>query len=229
MRRAIGKRKIVVLGVFSPRRLDDRPVRKPLGEVDKLQGSVLAHAMQVKRIARYGHDHARRRRQPVADGGDRRFATARSRRSSAMSTATIDQAVIDAMRYSGTLYADAYLKQVAQACTHLFPDLQLLLEPTSVSDAEQIVGKAGVQLGQFKRELASLPTPKKWRSFSKATQADVATMSSTLASTQASLGAHPTAATFAAADTRYTPALTRAGNRLNQRFAKHDLISCQQG
>jgi hypothetical protein len=54
-------------------------------------------------------------------------------------------------------------------------------------------------------------------------------MVSTLAAAQASLGAHPTVAGFVAADKRYTPALTRAGKRLDKRFAKHDVISCQHG
>jgi len=144
-------------------------------------------------------------------------------------TATIDQAVVDAIRYSGTLYTDPYLKQVAQACTHLMPDVRLIFEPTSLPDVERMVGRTGVQLGQFNRELASLSTPRKWRSFSKATRADVATMASTLAAAQASLGSHPTLARFVAADKRYTPALTRAGNRLDKRFASHDVISCEQG
>jgi hypothetical protein len=144
-------------------------------------------------------------------------------------TATIDQAVVDAIRFSGTLYADPYLKQVAQACTHMFPDVQLIFEPTSRSDVDRLIGKTGTQLGQFKRELASLSTPKKWRSFSKATRADVATMASTLAAAQASLGSRPTVAHFVAADKRYSPALNRAGKRLETRFDRHDIVSCQQG
>jgi hypothetical protein len=144
-------------------------------------------------------------------------------------TATIDQAVVDAIRYSGTVYTDPYLKQVAQACTHLFPDMQLIFEPTSMSDVNRMVGNTAVQLGQFKREIASLATPTKWRSFSAATRADVTAMASTLAAAQASLGSNPTLARFAAADKRYGPAVTRAGNRLDKRFAAHDVISCEQG
>jgi hypothetical protein len=229
VRRAILERQIVVLGVFSPEGIDDRLVRKQLKKVDKLHGRVFVHAVPVKRISRYGTitrgaDVSQTPSVVIVD-----FSLKATTLAGWVDAATIDQGVVDAIRYSGTLYTDPYIKQVAQACTHLFPDVHLLFEPTSVSEAQQVVGKTGVQLGQFKRELASLPTPKKWRSFSKATRADVATMASTLAAAQVSLGAHPTVANFVAADKRYSPALTRAGNRLDKRFAKHDVISCQQG
>jgi len=229
VRRAIVDRKIVVLGVVAPKGADDRLVRKSLGKVDKLHGRVFVKTLPVKRISRYGAimrgaDVSQTPSVVVVD-----FGLKASTLAGWVDTATIDQSVVDAIRYSGTLYTDPYLKQVAQACTHLFPDVQLIFEPTSVSDAERMVGKTGVQLGQFKRELASLSTPKKWRSFSRATRADVATMASTLAAAQASLGSHPTLAGFVAADKRYTPALTRASNRLDKRFAAHDVISCKQG
>jgi hypothetical protein len=228
-RRAILKHQIVVLGVLAPKGADDRLVRKSLGKVDKLHGRVFVKAVPVKRISRYGTitrgaDVSQTPSVVVVD-----FGLKASTLAGWVDTATIDQAVVDAIRYSGTLYTDPYLKQVAQACTHLMPDVRLIFEPTSMSDVERMIGRTGVQLGQFKRELASLATPKRWRSFSKATRADVATMASTLAAAQVSLGSHPTVASFVAADKRYTPALTRAGNRLDKRFDAHDVISCEQG
>jgi hypothetical protein len=229
VRRAIVRRQIVVLGVVAPKGADDRLVRKSLGKVDKLHGRVFVKTVPVKRISRYGTimrgaDVSQTPSVVVVD-----FALKARTLAGWVDTATIDQAVVDGIRFSGQLYTDPYLKQVAQACTHLFPDVRLIFEPTSMSDVERLVGQTGVQLGQFKRELASFSTPKKWRSFSKATRADVATMASTLAAAQASLGSHPTLARFVAADKRYTPALTRAGNRLDKRFDAHDVISCQQG
>jgi hypothetical protein len=229
VRRAIVKRQIVVLGVTAPRGADERLVRKSLGNVDKLHGRVYVETVPVERISRYGTivGGAELTQTPSVIVVD--FGLKATTLAGWVDTKTIDQAVVDAIRNSGTLYADPYLKEVARACTHLFPDVRLVFEPTSLSDVERMVGKTGVQLSQFERELASLSTPKKWRSFSKATRADVATMASTLAAAQASLGAHPTVAGFAAADKRYTPALVRAGKRLDKRFDAHDVISCQQG
>jgi hypothetical protein len=190
---------------------------------------VYVQTVPVERIARY---------RTIVDGADLTqtpsvvvvdFGLKASTLAGWVDTPTIDQAVIDAIRNSGKLYADPYLKQVAQACTHLLPDVRLVFEPTSTSDVKRMIGSTGVQLNQFRRELASLSTPKKWRSFSRATRADVAAMASTLAAAQASLGSNPTLAHFVAADKRYTPALTRAGKRLDKRFAAHDVISCQQG
>jgi hypothetical protein len=229
VRRAIRKRQIIVLGVVSPRGADDRLVRRSLGDVDKLHGRVFVRTVPVERVARFGlitrgADVTQTPSVVVVD-----FALKATTLAGWVDTATIDQAVVDAIRYSGTLYTDPYLKQVAQACTHLFPDVRLIFEPSSSSDVERMVGRTGVQFGQFKRELASLTTPKKWRSFSKATRADVATLASILAAAQASLGSHPTLAGFVAADKRYTPALNRAGKRLDKRFDAHDVISCEQG
>jgi hypothetical protein len=229
VRRAIVKRQIVVLGVVARKGADDRLVRKSLGKVDKLHGRVFVKTVPVERISRYGTilrgtDVSQTPSVVVIDFGLKATTLA-----GWVDTATIDQAVVDGIRYSGTLYADPYLKEVAQACTHMSPDVQLIFEPTSRADVERMIGKTGVQLRQFERELASLSTPKQWRSFSKATRADVAAMATTLAAAQASLGSNPTLASFVAADKRYSPALTRAGNRLDKRFDKHDVISCQQG
>jgi hypothetical protein len=229
VRRALVKRQIVVLGVVAPGAADDRQVRKALTKVDRLHGRVFVKAVPVKRASRFGTilrgaDVSQTPSVVIVD-----FAFGATTLDGWVDAATIDQAVVDAIRYSGTLYADPYLKQVAQACTHLFPDVRIIFEPTSMSDVERLVGRTGVQLGQFKRELASLKTPKKWRSFSKATQADVAMMASTLAAAQTSLGSNPTYASFVAADKRYSPALTRAGKRLDKRFDAHDVISCEQG
>lgn len=226
VRRAIVRRQILVLGVVAPKGADDRLVRKSLAKVDKLHGRVFVKTVPVKRIARYG---------TIARGVDvsqtpsvvvvdyRLQATALAGWSD---LATIDQAVVDAIRYSGNLYTDPYLKQVAQACTHLFPDVQRILEPTSMSDVQNMVGRTGTQLTQYTREIASLSTPKKWRSFSRATRADVATLATALAGAQAMIGTNPTLAKFVAADKRYSPALKAASKRLNQRFDRHDVIAC---
>jgi hypothetical protein len=229
VRRAFVKRKIVVLGVVSPKGSDDKLVRKSLNKVDKLHGRVFVKTVPVKRISRYGSitrgtDLSQTPSVVIVDFGFKATTLA-----GWVDAPTIDQAVVDAIRASGTLYPDAYLREVAQACSHLFPDVNILFEPTSASDVDKLIGKTGVQLGQFKTELASLSTPKKWRPFSKATRADTQTMASTFAAAQAFLGAHPTAARWAAADKRFTPTLTRAGNRLDKRFAAQDVISCEQG
>jgi hypothetical protein len=226
VRGAFVKRQIVVLGVVGPKGADDKLVRKSLGKVDKLHGRVFVKTVPVKRISRYGAitrgtDLSQTPSVVVVDFGFKATTLA-----GWVDAPTIDQAVVDAIRASGELYPDAYLREVAQACSHLIPDVNILFEPTSVSDVEKLLGKTSVQLGQFNKELASLSTPKKWRRFSKATRADVQTMASTLAAAQASVGAHPTLAKFAAADKRYTPTLTRAGDRLNKRFDKHDVLAC---
>jgi hypothetical protein len=229
VREAIVKRQIIVLGVVAKAGADEQRVRESLRNVNRLHGRVYVQTVPVEKLSRYG---------TIAGGANVSqtpsvviidFGLKATTLAGYVPALTIDQAVVDAIRNSGRLYPDPYVKQVAKACTHLMPDVRIIFEPTSRSDVERMIGRTSVQLGQFERELAALTTPKKWRSFSKATRADVASMASTLAAAQASLGSNPTLAHFVAADKRYTPALNRAGKRLDKRFAEHDVISCLQG
>jgi hypothetical protein len=226
VRRAVAKRQIIVLGVVSPKGADERLVRKSLGKVDKLHGRVFVKTVPVEKIARYGIitrgvDVSQTPTVVVVDFSMRATALA-----GWVDAPTIDQSVVDAIRYSGTLYTDPYLKQVARSCTQLFPDLALLMEPTSVPEARRLIGNYGVAITDFKRQFAALSTPKKWRSFSRATQADLTTAATALAGWQAAFASQFTLANLNATQRRYGPPLDRAAGRLNDRFDRHDVLAC---
>jgi hypothetical protein len=226
VRRAIVKRQIVVLGVVAPKGADDRLVRKSLGKVDKLHGRVFVKTVPVKRISRYGTimrgaDVSQTPSVVVVD-----FALKATTLAGWVDTATIDQAVVDAIRYSGTLYTDPYLKQVARTCTQGFPDLNLVLEPTSVPEARRLIGRFGTEITELKREIAAISTPRKWRSFSRATRADLATAATALTSWQAAFASGFTLANLTATLHRFGPTIDRSVDRLNTRFDKHDVLAC---
>jgi hypothetical protein len=225
VRRAIRKRQIIVLGVVSPRGADDRLVRRSLGDVDKLHGRVFVRSVPVERVARFGlitrgADVTQTPSVVVVD-----FALKSTTLAGWVDTATIDQAVVDAIRYSGELYTDPYLRQVARQCTQTFPDM-LRLEPKSGPEYSRAIGRFGALTTELKTGIARLSTPAKWRAFSRSVRADLTALAATATSWSAALGSNPTLAQAVAAHKRHMPAANRSGNRLNKRFDAHDVISC---
>jgi hypothetical protein len=140
-------------------------------------------------------------------------------------TATVDQAVVDAIRASGRLYTDDYLRAVAHECAETFPDMRRL-EPASGREYSRSIGQLGTLTTQIQAGIAGLSTPKKWRPFSRAIVADMDALAATLASWHTALGANPTLRTAIAAEARYLPAATRSIDRLNTRFDAHDVLGC---
>jgi hypothetical protein len=226
VRKAFVKRQIVVLGVVAPKGTDDRRVRKSLGNVDKLHGRVFVKTVPVKRISRYGTimrgaDLSQTPSVVVVDFGFKATTLA-----GWVDAHTIDQAVVDAIRASGELYPDPYLRKVASTCTQWFPDFNLVLEPTSVPEARRVIGRTGTAITEFKRQIATISTPRKWRSFSSATRADLTAAATALAGAQAVFASEFTMASLTAASQRFQPQVDRASDRLNKRFDKHDVLAC---
>jgi hypothetical protein len=226
VRRAFLKRQIVVLGVVSQKGADDDLVRKSLGKVDKLHGRVFVKTVPVQRISRFGSitrgtDVSQTPSVVVVD-----FAFKATTLAGWVDAPTIDQAVVDAIRASGTLYLDPYLRQVARTCTQWYPEFNVVLEPTSVPEARRVIGQTGAAVTNFKREIAAIKTPPKWRAFSRATRADLTTAATALNNWQTAFASEFTMANLTASMNRYGPTFERAGNSLNKRFDRHDVLAC---
>jgi hypothetical protein len=225
VRRAILARQIVVLGVLSKDGIDDRKVRKSLKGVDTLHGRVFVHTVPVERISRYGAitrgaDVSQTPSVVIVD-----FSLKAATLAGWVDTATIDQGVIDAIRFSGRLYTDPYLREVAHQCAHTFPEMYKL-EPASGREYSHAIGRYGALTTQLKRDITGLATPGKWRGFRKNIVADMTALATTMASWHAALGANPTLGTAISAHGRYMPAARKSVNRLNDRFDTHDVFGC---
>lgn len=225
VRRAIEARKIVVLGVFSHKGVDDRRVSKELPDVDKLHGRVFVRSVPVKRISRYeaitrGANVSQTPSVVIVD-----FSLRATTLAGWVDAATIDQAVIDAIRYSGKLFTDPYLRQVSLACAHSFPDLYRL-EPTSGPEYSRAIGRYSTLVTRLKTDIGAIATPAKWRGFRKHALADMTTLAATTASWHTALGANPTLGRAIGASNRHFPAAKRAVKRLNDRFDEHDVFGC---
>jgi hypothetical protein len=228
VRRAFVKRRIVVLGVVSRKGADDRSVRKALGNVDKLHGRVFVKTVPVSRVSRYqaitrGSDLSQTPSVVIVD-----FAFTATTLAGWVDARTIDQAVVDAIRASGELYPDPYLRAVAKECRHAFPNARVLVEPASGREYSAMIGGFGTGANDLERKLASLDTPKKWRPYSRALRADIAEYAATLAAWHAALGANPTLARAVTALDRYLPRLEKSADAIVKRFERHDVIGCIQ-
>jgi hypothetical protein len=225
VRKALVKRQIIVLGVVSPRGADDRLVRKSLTKVDKLHGRVFVKTVPVERVSRFGTilrgaDVSQAPSVVIVD-----FALGATTLEGWVDTATIDQGVVDAIRGSGRLYTDDYLRAVAHECTQTFPDMRRL-EPASGPEYSRAIGQFGTLTAEIGTGIAALDTPKKWRPFSRAIAGDLDRLATTMASWHTALGKNPTLSGAVAAKARYYPAAKRSIDRLNTRFDAHDVLGC---
>jgi hypothetical protein len=225
VRRAFVKRQIVVLGVVSPKGADDKLVRKSLAKVDKLHGRVFVKTVPVKRISRYGtitrgSDVSQTPSVVIVDFGFNATTLA-----GWVDAPTIDQAVIDAIRGSGRLYPDAYLRQVAQECSQTLPDLRKM-EPASGAEHSRAIAQYSSSVTQLSQRIAALSTPKKWDNFSHAVQADLTHLAVTAGSWHAALGANPTLPKSVNAYGRFAPEVKKTAKSLNNRFDAHDVLGC---
>jgi hypothetical protein len=225
VRRAFVKRQIVVLGVVSRKGADDRSVRKSLGKVDRLHGRVFVKTVPVGRISRYGtitrgSDLSQTPSVVIVDFGFKATTLA-----GWVDTRTIDQGVVDAIRASGQLYPDAYLRQVAEECSHTIPDIRKL-EPSSGAEYSRSIAQYSSIVSQFGQNVAALDTPKKWRKFSRALRADVRHLAVTSGQWHAALGSNPTLAKAVGAYQRFGPEVEKTGKSLNKRFDAHDVLGC---
>jgi hypothetical protein len=98
--KALGEHKVVVLLFWSPKSADDKAVRKALTKVDRHDGKVLAHATNLKKIARYGQitRGANVEQSPTIVVVDRKMKV--DTLVGYVDRVTIDQAVTDALRNS---------------------------------------------------------------------------------------------------------------------------------
>jgi hypothetical protein len=225
VRRAFVKRQIVVLGVVSPKGSDDTLVRKSLADVDKLHGRVFVKTVPVKRISRYGAitrgtDLSQTPTVVIVDFGFKATTLA-----GWVDAPTIDQAVVDAIRGSGVLYPDAYLRQVAQECSKTLPDMRKL-EPAGGAEYSQAIATYSSLVTQLGVAISAIDTPKKWQKFSLATRADLTHLAVTTGKWHATLGSKPTLAQAVKAYGTYAPEVKKTGESLNKRFDSHDVLGC---
>jgi hypothetical protein len=228
VQKALDHHKVLVIGFFNPKSADDRAVRRAVGKVDRWEGQVVVQKASVNSVARYskiarGADVTQSPTVVVVD----RNAKA-ERLVGFQDTRSIDQAVVDAMRASGILIRDPYLRKLNDVCRVSGGAVFNVPEPTQAgAELRTSMHRLDNRMGRAVADIKALPAPGKWRAFKRANVADLKVAQSWVHGLAAATGngTHlaPILTYFRSSDTK---AYGKAGKSFNARMDKHHVLSC---
>jgi hypothetical protein len=224
--RAIHRHDVLALLFTNETSPDDRAVEAGLRKVARSTGGLYADAAPIGTIARYG---------PITRGADVQQSPTvvivdRRMRATTLvgyvDPLTIRQAVVDAMRASGGLLADPYLRRVNKSCSAAGHDIVATPQATTAAQSPAALRARVGRFDGFVADLRGTPAPARWRAFNRHLIADATALQALLHQQLGVLGAHPTAARVRSV--RAT--ITRRGDVLSKRFTSradaHHLIFC---
>jgi hypothetical protein len=226
--KAIRKNQVLVLLFWNGKSADDKAVHTALRKVDRWDGRVSVQSASIKTIAKYGRiargvDVEQSPTIVVADPQLRAETLV-----GYVDTRTIDQAVVDALRNSGGLFTDAYLRKVDRVCARFSNAVgpvaaQSAATPDELSDAFSFISH---RFPEFVAAFKAIPAPKKWQAFKRATVADNASYQAMFTGIAASLGPHPTINRTLATIDKYDGKLDALNKRYNRRMDGQHLFLC---
>ena len=228
VRTAIRKDKVLVLLFWNGKSVDDKAVRASLRKVDRWDGRVSVHVAPLKQISKYGQ---------IARGVDVEQSPTvviadRDLKAETLvgyvDTTTIDQAVVDALRSSGSLFTSSYLKAVDKVCRR-HSNAMAALPNYYVSNLGQADRRLAAYHGsatRFVADLKAVKAPKKWRAFHAASVADMTTVLTAIGSLSSAVRPGATASSVRAEVTGAVRSARPAGNRANRRFEGRGLHRC---
>jgi len=223
---AVNDGKVMVLLFWNPRSADDRAVRRELRRVDRWSGDVFVKAAPVKSVSRYGRitRGANVQQSPTVVVVDRNL------RAEALvgfvEHTAIDQAVVDAMRNSGVLIKDPYLREVNELCASTSV---VGFGGSDPSNGAEFSALAKRQRGVVRRagsRFAAIKAPARHRAFKRATVRDHAALATLYAEWAAFLGPKPSAARVGASAARFGGREKAIGKRYNSRMDDQHLLAC---
>lgn len=227
--KAIRKGQVLVLLFWNGKSADDKAVHNALAKVDRWDGRVSVQSASIKKISKYGR---------VARGVDIEqsptvvVADPKLRAETLVGyvdTETIDQAVVDAFRNSGGLFTDAYLRNVDSVCVHHsnrmggIPDYY---GGGSVKRANVRLDRYHSGLKSLMADLQDVKAPTKWRSFKRASAADLADIEVALAQFAATVTPSSSVGAILTAEAKYRQVIRPASKRLSHRMDSHGLFRC---
>ena len=228
VQKALDGHKVLVIGFFNPKSADDRAVRRAVAKVDRWEGEVVIQAANVASVARYskiarGADVTQSPTVVVVD----RNAKA-ERLVGFQDTRSIDQAVVDAMRASGVLISDPYLRKLNDVCRVSGTSVFNVPEPTQPgAELRTSVRRLDNRMGRMVADIKALPAPGKWRAFKRANVADLKVAQSWVHGLAGATGngTHlvPIVRYYQSSDTK---AFAKAGKSFDARMDKHHVLSC---
>ena len=175
VRKAVRDRKVLVLLFYNNRSADDVAVRRELARVSDYGHQVFIDAHWIKNVGRY---QAITRGLSVDQSPTIVVSDANLKAETLVGYVdhqTIDQAVVDAIRASGgSLIKNPYFRQLDAICTSAQLQVKALQQPASAAAVPAyLVGVQGVTR-DVEKKVGAITPPKKWKSFHKAFQGNVA-------------------------------------------------------
>jgi hypothetical protein len=142
-------------------------------------------------------------------------------------TASIDQAVVDAMRNTDGLIKSPYLREVNQLCGRHTVASLTTSRPNGVgAEVGSYVAAQERHWGEFASKFSALPAPKKFRAFKKATVADNTAINAALGTWSTALGPKPGAARIIPATTAFVRSAKPVVKRFNDRMDEQHVLAC---
>jgi hypothetical protein len=224
--KAIRKGQVLVLLFWNGKSADDKAVHNALAKVDRWDGRVSVQSASIKKISKYGRvargvDVEQSPTVVVADPELRAETLV-----GYVDTETIDQAVVDAARASGGLFTTGYLKRVNNMCSATAHDLYALPQPMTVTQARHDLRAWQGRWTHFVSAFQSLHAPAKWRSFKRATMADLHTVTASNARLIHALDGHSPRASLLRQARTEVSTLAAPAKRFNRRMDRTGLIFC---
>lgn len=212
VRKAVLKRKVLVLLFYNNRSSDDRAVRRELAHVSHYGKQVFVDAHWIKNVARFqaitrGVDVEQSPTVVVADANLKAETLV-----GYVDRDTIDQMVVDAIRASGgSLIKNRYYRQLDAICTSANQQIKALSQPsTAAALPAYLVGVQGVAKDMDKKA-AAVKAPQKYKKFNNSFQVYTA----------ATVGLTNWAATHAKANgVGVLKAVNQQGKKLDRKFVR---------
>jgi hypothetical protein len=224
--KAVEHHKALALLFWNGRSADDHAVRSAFRHIETFHGAVYTQVAPLDSIARYSRitRGADVQQSPTVVVVDRKLKA--TTLVGYVDSDSINQAVVDALRASGGIYTDPYLKRVNKMCSSVAHDIYAVPQPTSIPQARHYLGRATGRLDRFTHNLRALPAPAKWRSFKRGTLADLGRVSGAYHRLRGDLAGHPSLHAIVGSFTAAGTTVGTAGKRFNRRMDRAGLIFC---
>jgi hypothetical protein len=224
--KAVQHHKVLALLFWNGRSADDHAVRSAFRHVQTFHGAVYTHVTPLDSIAHYSRitRGADVQQSPTVVVVDRKLKA--TTLVGYVDSDSINQAVVDALRASGGIYTDPYLKRVNKMCSSVAHDIYAVPQPTSLPQARRYLGRATGRLDRFTHNLRALPAPAKWRAFKRGTLADLGQVSTAYHRLRGDLAGHPNLHSIVGSFTSAGTTVGTAGKRFNHRMDRAGLIFC---
>jgi hypothetical protein len=143
-------------------------------------------------------------------------------------TTSIDQAVVDALRGSGSLFTSSYLKAVDKVCRRHSNAMAMVpgYYATSPGKADARLAAYETRGSRFVADLKAVKAPKKWQAFRAASVADMGTIVAAMGRLSTTVSASASGSTVVAGIRSYRQTVTPVSKRANRRFEARGLHRC---